>query len=1719
MKRIFSIDEINEIIDKDKNVINDVLFVINDIKSVTSDILSEASAIPSGVQSADLVGAVSDFNNNTNENIYDDAISKLDVCEKRLTSIEDADRFFAEQVDSLIKTTNSIKMVIKDLQDFILKNPLDTSVNIFKKKLQIKSIEWKKILNNANKSIDEISERTKGAEKTSTVFSKDPVNLSTGNFIYNKTDLEYNGTGNFSFKRFYNSVNSYAGVLGKDWNTNYEVCLRFEASKLFEGNEIIVLKEDGKEERFFPVDNDIFTPGGNSLATLNKTEYGYEYTTLEGFKYIFGKDGLFNRYEDINGNGYNLEYEYRNEKKTLNKVIKDSGEFFELSYNVNGYLHCVTDSFGRKVSYEINDDKLIKVIRPDGTEFKYGYSLNGKLKTVENPRRIVTVDNSYDLNSRTISQKFPDGTSMNYDYNDSENTVTLTERNGAKTVHYHDELKRNIRNVYPDGEESFLYNAKNQKTQIKDKNGNVTRISYDDKGNISGIINSLGTKLSFTYNAHNKPIAASVNGREKIHNNYDVKGNLIETKDAIGRKTSITYDVKGRPESICASDGSKTDLSYDDRGNILKIKNAQGNEVKYSYDELNRVTEIVDAKGYRRCFEYDIMNNIIKETNPEGKERKYSYNESGKLVELEDYDGRKITRTYNALNKPEYITDKEGRVTKLEYDSMWNLSCITEPNGAKTEYIYNKNNRLEIVKDALGNSTRFSYDGMGNRLSVEDAEGAKTEFTYNAIGKMTSAKDPEGNVTLYDYDDEGNLIKVTDPLGNELCRMFDEAGQLIKEHLSCGGERSYTYNELGNVSSVTNEAGITTKYEYLSGSNKVTRIIYHDGNSESFSYDANGNLETRTDKNGYTLTYFYDGLNRLIEIRGEDGENKKYTYDVLGNVISMTDALGNITRYDYSPSGKLIKVTDALENSAEYTYDSCDRLISIVQDGTVEEPPRKTEYKRNIIGQVEIVNNALGQEEFYNYNKRGELIEKIDRDGYITKYSYNKNGDLAQLQYSDGREVMFSYDALKHLKEVKDWLGITTIVSDALGRAKEVTYPDGKKVGYTYNIAGQRACIAYPDGRKVKYIYDDNARLSELSTLYNENDLEKVIFYDYDLTGRLSGKTFQNGISTTYLYNEKGMLSKLTHKDSNGILDEYIYSYDSAGNKTSIVKNRRGLEEESGAYSYEYDAIGRLSTVIKEEKLLREYSYDAFGNRKILRDYNNDTETNYSYNALNQLIKRVKKTNDDNIHDIIENESYNYDKRGNLTQIIANGNIKNEYIYGAINRLEQASNHNGNSARYIYNGLGHRVGKEEYNCILPSISAPDVKISNEIPRPEKNIKYLIDLTKQYHNMLEREMSDKEKNSRQTFLWDGNVSTMIDEDRGMDFYLQDDLGSPIRFMDEDGEIIDSYGYDEFGQDLYGNQGLVQPFGYTGYQSDKISDTYFAQAREYNYFIGYFCSEDKISIINLNKYIYCKSNPVIFVDNNGLQEIKVDALEKLEVDGDEIKCNGKTYRIEERNDINGIGLQWEDSIGTIYVGKNATMFDAISIINLDYMNDMGYSNDEVNNYVSTYRSVFKNTVIKENKNIYYYSKFRDITKDLTFKMIAAEYENTYGLYKITWYKHLKEFKNKVENCGEYDLKQYDEWNDSSLYYFNGKLVDCDAPGNIMYGYLGRAYGIPKWILKMGAGYAQFRAGTAKLKWIFSAFDDPIDRQNINIGMDYYDLLGKQSFEGFDVGCDGE
>src|SRR5699024_800862 len=116
----------------------------------------------------------------------------------------------------------------------------------------------------------------------------------------------------------------------------------------------------------------------------------------------------------------------------------------------------------------------------------------------------------------------------------------------------------------------------------------------------------------------------------------------------------------------------------------------------------------------------------------------------------------------------------------------------------------------------------------------------------------------------------------------------------------------------------------------------------------------------------------------------------------------------------------------------------------------------------------------------------------------------------------------------------------------------------------------------------------------------------------------------------------------------------------------------------------------------------------------------------------------------------------------------------------------------------------------------------------------------------------------------------------------DIYLIDRKGSIIRSIEKDIEEI--FSYDEFGIEEDLRSLTSQPFGYTEYQYDDISELNFAEARYYDQLHGRFTGVDNIKGYmtypdSLNPYVYVYNKPEDYVDGDGNIAVSVGAITVL------------------------------------------------------------------------------------------------------------------------------------------------------------------------------------------------------------------------------------------------
>ena len=1377
----------------------------------------------------------------------------------------------------LNRVRNNALPAALELSDVQLKEEIYKIISKMLEKNGPAFASWNELLKDLMKN-NSMEDFLKGARGALCAMTGDPVNANTGNFTYSKEDIILRSKLPIGFIRSYNSSEKRTGVLGKGWRHSYEISISCEA------NGYILHLSDGQDEAYFVDEEGRIYSVFDDFNRLKQTQTGFIYNAESGLIYLFDKDGKLLRIERKDGEAVCLSYD---SKGRLLEVSGESGSKIALYYNDFGKLSEIKDHTGRKVEYRYEGNQLGRVYIEGKLTYSYYYK-DELLEKIKNPMGIYVLENLYDGENRVKIQKFADGGIIRYEYKSEESKTFVINQNGNAEVHVHDENFRNIESEYAGESESFNYDTRNLLTSYKDKKGNITSYEYDKEGKLTKVIFPDNQSESVDYDSDGNVAVHYINGEEIEKFFYDDKGRIIESKNTLGESTKFDYSKESL--IITLPDNSKRKVYYDNRGNISGIEEENGKVTTYEYDNLNRVIASIDGEGNKTGFSYDERDLLTAVKDALGNTCRYNYTENGKLSLFEDFRGGITKINYNELNNIKDFTLPDGESFRMEYDLCQNLIKEVYPDGGEVEYTYNAINLVE--KKTLQNKGeyKYHYDANGNLIKIIDPLGNMEEYSYDERNRLISYRNKSGEETEYEYGKHS--LNITNNLGTHKIK-YDILGRIILETDVYGFTREYEYNELGKIKKIKS-GEFETLYDYYKGG-LLQRKIYPDKRYEIFTYDKNLNVVKRENEKGDYVLFTYDKLNRIIELKNNFSQKQSFEYDAMGNVIKETDSVGHVTKYKYSLGGKLISVIDAMGNRTEYNYDKVGRLITVYRhegdkelisgvesaNTSLKEPidavsiPRVTRYKRDLMGNIVSVTNALGYEETFSYDLLGRVTGKKDREGYNTAYSYTEAGDTKSIIYNDGKSVEYTYNSLRQLSQVKDALGTINIDSDKFGRTTKVVDYGGNEVSYRYGKKEERLKTEYPDGSSVSYEYDKYLRLTSLTSG------NKRVDYTYDKEGRLIRKDMSDEVSSIYEYNERGLLSKLSHLKKNVKLEEYAYDYDLLGNKTKIVRHRdvnpNGIKEndnkekiihklwnDSATFYYSYDALNRLIEVKRGDRLVSKYTYDAYGNRESLKK-SNDLEIRYTYDALDRLIKEGG---------LQGNKTYEYDKRGNLIGISDRGKRVRAYEYDITGRLGLSYSKSGKARSYSYDGLGNRIGFKEYEKQigygedgLKNILGAN--LSELTPSYEEN--YILDRTMVYHNLLQNKTIKRGSQAIQNYIWDFNVAYMEEGEKEFT-YLQDELGSTIRLLEHGEESQAIYGYDEFGEDTYCTQGHLQPFGYTGYRYDNVADTYFAQAREYMPGVGRFAGEDWIkgSIeqpFSLNQYGYCLGNPFGLVDYDG------------------------------------------------------------------------------------------------------------------------------------------------------------------------------------------------------------------------------------------------------------
>ena len=1006
-------------------------------------------------------------------------------------------------------------------------------------------------------------------------YSQDPVNTATGNYIYNKKDLEIPGTGlGFVFERHYNSQCEQDGPLGFGWSHTYAATITVNP----DSSVVTIQWGDGKTETWTPDGSDGFTPQyGVFDALIDNGDGTYTVKKRDLIRYNFDASGMLSSVVDKSGNTISMTYAGND----LVQITDTVGRNINLTHDVNGRITQIADPIGRTIQfvYDGNGD-LVSSTDMNGNTTTYTYDANHQILIVIDPRGNTVVTNTYDDEKRVVtSQRDAKGGQTTYAYDEVNKKTTLTDALGYTTIHFHDELLRLIQETDDKSDSAyFTYDEQGNRTEVKNKNANKTTYTYDANGNVLTKTDVLGKATTITYNANNNPLTRMDALSNTTTYEYDANGNLIKATDPLGNLATMTYNACGQPLTITDARGNTTTNSYDAEGNLIEVTDALGNKTTYTYDGVGRRLTFTNALGEITSYTYDNNDNLLTVTDPLGNVTTHIYDQNNNRLTTTDpmvntttyaYDvkdllsnttdplSNSITNAYDGLDRKTSVTDKRGYATTFSYDAVGNLLTMTDPLGNSTTYAYDANGNQLTNTNPLGHTVTYAYDSLDRQTSATDPLGNSTTTTYDAIGRVTAETNAKGQTTSFEYDAIGRLTKVID----------DEGGTII-----------YTYDENGNRLTMKDSNENTTTYTY-DALNRLTQKVEPLGNAYQYAYDAVGNMTSMTDANGNSIIYTYDANNRLIEIKYPDDSKVTFTYDANGNKIQMVDSLGT-TSYAYDALNRMVSYTDPFGKTVAYGYDANgNRTLLTYPDGKI------VSYAYDALNRLATVSDWLTRETIYTYDAAGNLIGALNPNNTKVSYTYDDTGRLTELSntksdFSVISSYVYTLDAIGNHTSVAQNEPLAPILAS-------------QNIAYTYDAENRLTSAG-----DTTYTYDANGNLTG-----NGSDT-----FTYDYEDRLVQSNI-GGADTQYGYDglgnrlEKRVDSTTTRYvlDINASLSNVLAETDNAGTIMAYYVYGLGLISkilpDGTTYNYHYDSRG--STVALTDVLQNTtdtYTYDSFGN-------------------------------------------------------------------------------------------------------------------------------------------------------------------------------------------------------------------------------------------------------------------------------------------------------------------------------------------------------------------------------------------------------------------------------------------------------------------------------------------------------------------------------------------
>lgn len=1011
-----------------------------------------------------------------------------------------------------------------------------------------------------------------------------PINVTNGNMYLQQNDYSLPSTGPaIDIARTYNSNSHRTGLFGRGWSTAYD-----ESVTVYDDNLMRLTQPDGRAVYFGRAvgSSGIFTPlVGDIHAQITLNGADLTLSMKNGSIRQFNSAGSLLSLTDRNGNKTTLNYAWGG---TLTAVTDPFGRVLTITTNANGQVLSISDALGMIATYNYGlDATLLAVTYADNSGFQFSYDGAARLTSVTNAIGNVVESHNYDGQGRAITSEKQGGVehySLNYV---SANQTDVTDALGRVTKYTFDTSKG--RNVVTQiegfcgctsgGSQIQTWTYDNQLNVIAktDPLGHLISFAFDVDGNPLTETDATGT-LTNTYNQFGELLTVTDQLEGVTTNTYDAQGNLLTSTNALGKTVSLTYDARGLLRTVTDARGIVTSFVYDSVGNLITKTNGLGHATQFAYDGRARLTSITNALGHSTAFAYDAFGRPKQVTRADGTTTSYEYDLAGRRTARIDAKGNRSTYAYDGASRMLKMTDAANQTTSFGYDAMSNLTSVTDALLRTTNYEYDDFDRL--VKTTYPPATvgavrlfeTVSYDAGGNVTQATDTAGRVSNYAYDNVNRLIRTTDSNNETTSIEYDALSRTTALVDAIAQRYRFNYDALGRLkhIRQGLTV---MTFTYDAAGNLKSRTDYNGALTTYKYDALS-RLKTVSYPDATTVSYAYDKLSRLQTATNENG-TIDFDYDKLNRVTGVTDVFGQNVNYSYDASGNRTKLALNAATLSTYRYDAVNRLTKIIDATSLATTYNYDATDKLSSRRLPNGVLSSYQYDGLDR-LTRLLDIKGVATLADRQYQYDTASQITQ-ITEPTITRSYGYDAVDRLTSAHYKSPMQPdeNYAYDAvsnrtLSHLS--------ASYVYHAFNRLASTT-----GATLTYDQNGNLISRTNSNGT-TQYRWDFENRLRQV-VLPNGN----TVNYKYDALGRRIQRAGV-GATTKFVYDGLEVIKDL---NSDGSTVDYLNG-PGFDNKLRLIDSRLAA---MGPLYFLQDHLGSTSALTNGAGVaVGQISYDAFGN-------------------------------------------------------------------------------------------------------------------------------------------------------------------------------------------------------------------------------------------------------------------------------------------------------------------------------------------------------------------------------------------------------------------------------------------------------------------------------------------------------------------------------------------